>query len=340
MTSPLPTRRTAAVIATAALSVVVLAACGGEGSATSASSESPAAATSSASATQYPVTIDNCGTEIVVNAAPQKAIVVDTSLGETLVALGLGDRIAGSYFDFQNGGIDPENRKVLDTVSVIGADGYPSREAVIALSPDFVLAYGESDFEQEGAPTREDLAGTPIYTSEAFGCEQGQGSIQNSFDEILDLGIIFDRQAEAQALVDEQKARLAKVEAAVASLERPKVVYWDAYDFENVRLLPFGIFRDAAVRAGADVLFPEVTDDNPVSKEQIAASDVEIVLAVNYGDTTAPLLPLMRELVSATPAGAKGEAGVVAVTNYPPNLHAVDLVEEIATVLHPDLNLN
>ena len=294
-----------------------------------------------AQATQYPLTIDNCGTEVVFEAAPQRAITVDTSLAETLVALGVSDRIVGTYFDFQNSGIAPENRTALDELAVLGEGGYPSREAVISLAPDFVFAFSEWDFSQEGSPTREDLAGVPIYASEIFACDEGVGSVQDSFEEILELGKIFDRQAEAQAIVDEQTARLAAIEAAVADLERPKAIYWDAYDFENVRLLPFGLYRDAAVRAGADVLFPEVTDDNPVSKEQIATSEVEIVLAIDYGpELTAPLLPLMVELVSATPAGEKGEDGVIAVTNYPPNLHAVDLVDAIARVLHSDISLN
>ena len=292
-------------------------------------------------ATQYPLTIDNCGAEVIFEAAPQNVITLDTSLAETLVALGVSDRIVGTYFDFQNSGIAPENRTVLDELTVLGEGGYPSREAVISLAPDFVFAYSEWDFSQEGSPTREDLAGVPIYASEIYACDGGVGTVLDSFEEILVLGMIFDRQAEAQAIVDEQMARLAEIEAAVADLVHPKVIYWDAYDFENVRLLPFGLYRDAAVRAGADVLFPEVTDENPVSKEQIATSDVEIVLAIDYGpDLTAPLLPLMVELVSATPAGERGEDGVIAVTNYPPHLHAVDLVEEIARVLHPDLNLN
>ena len=294
-----------------------------------------------AQATQYPLTIDNCGTELVFEAAPQKVITVDTSLAETLVALGVSNRIVGTYFDFQNIGIAPENRTVLDGLTVLGEGGYPSREAVISLAPDFVFAFSEYDFSQEGSPTREDLAGVPIYASEIFACDEGMGSVEHSFAEILDLGKIFDRQAEAQAIVDEQTARLAEIEAAVADLESPKVIYWDAYDFENIRLLPFGIYRDAAVRAGAEILFPEVTDENPVSKEQIAASDVEFVLAIDYGpDLTTPLLPLMVELVSATPAGEKGEDGVIAVTNYPPNLHAVDLAEAIARALHPDIDLN
>ena len=292
-------------------------------------------------ATEYPLTIENCDTELVFEDAPQRVITVDTSLAETLVALGVSDRIVGTYFDFQNIGIAPENRIVLDELTVLGEGGYPSREAVISLGPDFVFAFSEWDFSQEGSPTREDLAGVPIYASEIFACDQGEGSVPDSFAEILDLGKIFDRQAEAQAIVEEQMARLAEIEMAVADLESPKVIYWDAYDFENVRLLPFGLYRNAAVRAGADVLFPEVTDANPVSKEQIATSDVEIVLAIDYGpDLTTPLLPLMVELVSATPAGEKGEDGVIAITNYPPNLHAVDLVEEIARTLHPDLSLN
>lgn len=121
----------------------------------------------------------------------------------------------------------------------------------------------------------------------------------------------------------------------VADAERPNVIFWEAFAFDSIRLLPFGIFQDAVVRAGGELLFPEATDAQPVSKEQIATSDVDVVLALDYGETTEPLLPQMEDLIVNTPA-ADG-LGVVPVTNYPPNLHAVDLVEEIARAIHPDL---
>jgi iron complex transport system substrate-binding protein len=334
-----PLHRTLAALGALA---VVLAACGSDDdTATDASAaESAPPASEEATGTVYPLTIDNCGTEIVIETAPENVVVVDTSLAETLVALGVSDRIVGTYFDFQNGGIDPANRTVLDTLTVLGEGGYPSRETVVALSPDFVFAFGDGDFEQEGAPTRDDLAPAAIYRSEAFGCADGEGGVQSSFDEILDLGAIFDRQAEARAIVDAQQARLTAVEEAVADLDKPRVIYWDAYDFENVRLLPFGFFQDAATRAGGEILFADVTDATPVSKEQIATSDVDVVLAIDYGaETTDPLLPLMAELVAETPAGQRDDGGVVPVTNYPPNLQAVSLVEAIAQVLHPDIDL-
>lgn len=335
--------RTTLVAAVVALSLTV-AACGSDDD-TSATTPAAPNATSAASeptsdsmATQYPVTVDNCGVEITVDAAPQKVITVDTSLAETLVALGVSDRVVGTYFDFKNGGIAAENRTVLDGLTVLGEGGYPSREKVVTLAPDFVFAFGDSNFSQEGAPTREDLAGAAIYSSEAFGCTPGEGTVAGSFEEIRDLGIIFDRQAEAESLIVGLQTRLDAVVDKVAGADKPKVIYWDAYDFENVRLLPFGFFQDAVVQAGGEILFADVTDENSVSKEQIATSDADVVLAIDYGaETTSPLLPGMEELVANTPAGADDGLGVVAVTNFPPNLQAVSLVEAIAEVLHPEL---
>lgn len=301
-----------------------------------------AAAATPAMATEYPVTIDNCGKELVIEAAPQNVVVTDTSLAEPLVALGLEDRIVGTYFDFENGGIDADNRTVLDTLTILGGEGgnYPSREQIVSLGPDFHFAFGDGDYSQDGAPTRDDMAeiGAAIYDNEAFGCEDGEGTVENSFEEITELGIIFDRQAEAQALVEGLQGRLDAVEEAVDGADRPTAIYWDAYDFDDVRLLPFGIFHDAVRRAGGEIAFADVTDAQPVSKEQIATSDIDVVFAVDYGaDTTTPLLPQMEELVANTPAGQPGGLGVVAITNYPPSLHAVDLVEDLARVLHPDL---
>ena len=351
-------RSTRASLAIASLAAV-LAACGSDdtGSPTStpvAASESTSAPATTAAtstdatttaavtptATVYPVTIDNCGEQVTYDAAPEKVITADTSMAETLVALGVSDRIVATYFDFANSGIEPANRQVLDTLNVIGADGYPSREQVVALDPDFVYAFGESDFDREGSPTRDDLAaaGAAIYVAEAYGCGDDTGTVTSSFGEILDLGIIFDRQTEAEAIVAGFQMRLDAVAAKVSDAPKPQAIFWDAYDFENVRLLPFGGYQDAITQAGGEVLFSDVTDASPVSKEQIATSDVSVVFALDYGaDTTTPLLPDMTDLIANTPAGASGGLGVVPVTNYPVFLHGVDLVEEIAKALHPDL---
>ena len=84
----------AAVLTVTAL----IAACGSDDAGTGENADTAdtsSTADDAALTTQYPLTIDNCGTEIVIDAAPQNAVVLDTSLAETLVALGVVD--TGTY---------------------------------------------------------------------------------------------------------------------------------------------------------------------------------------------------------------------------------------------------
>lgn len=88
---PTPRRGSRRLIPHAALclaGMLMLAACGSGGSArTSAAQESTAG---------YPVVLDNCGTRVEVKAAPKRAVSLDQGSTEIMLALGLGDRMAGT----------------------------------------------------------------------------------------------------------------------------------------------------------------------------------------------------------------------------------------------------
>ena len=52
-----------------------------------------ATATSPESSASAAFTVDNCGTEVVVDSPPQRIVTVKSSTTELLLALGAGDRI-------------------------------------------------------------------------------------------------------------------------------------------------------------------------------------------------------------------------------------------------------
>ena len=49
-----------------------------------------------AAATQYPLTVDNCGKPQTFAQAPQRAVTIGQAGTEMLYALGLGDKLAAS----------------------------------------------------------------------------------------------------------------------------------------------------------------------------------------------------------------------------------------------------
>lgn len=122
----------------AALSVLVLAGCAGTTSDASNTSDSPSASTSASSAITTP------GQPIVITAAdlpdiaplgtpgaqtPERVVSLATGVGETLVALGVGDRVVGR----------DETSELPAQAEIVTEAHSVSAERVIALDPDIVL---------------------------------------------------------------------------------------------------------------------------------------------------------------------------------------------------------
>lgn len=114
-----------------------------------------------AGATSYPLTIDNCGREVTVDAPPQRVVSLDQDSTEILLSLGLQDRIVGTA-----SWTDP----VLDSLAAANADvprladNAPTYEAVLGADPDFVTASFGRHFVQGGVATRDRFAETGIST--------------------------------------------------------------------------------------------------------------------------------------------------------------------------------
>ena len=105
-----------------------------------------------AAASGYPLTIDNCGTEVTFEAAPERVVTIKSSTLEMLLALGLDDRIVGTAFS--DGPVPDEWADAASGIAVL-SDKVPSQEATLALEPDLVFAGWESNLSAEGAGERD-----------------------------------------------------------------------------------------------------------------------------------------------------------------------------------------
>ncbi|WP_240930448.1 putative F420-0 ABC transporter substrate-binding protein [Isoptericola sp. BMS4] len=213
----MPTRTRALPLALAlTLTGGLLSACAG-GDASGAATPPPSADAGGSSGTDYPLTLDNCGTEVTFDAAPERVVTIKSSTAETMLALGLGDRIVGAAF--LDGPVPDSLADAADGTAV--ADPFsaevPGSEATLALEPDLVYAGWESNLTAEGAGDRETLAqlGVASYVSPAACKEPDYKPNPLTFDdvfaEIAEVGEIFDAADAADALVAEQRATLDAV---------------------------------------------------------------------------------------------------------------------------------
>lgn len=168
-------------------------------------------------ATDYPLSIDNCGVALTLEAAPQRVVAIKSTAAELLLALGLEDQLVG--LAFLDGPL-PEAFAGSD-IPVL-SEKLPSQEVVLETEPDFIYGGWESNFAADGAGERPMLAqlGVASYVAPAA-CRSVKPvklTFDQLFDEIAEMGAIFDVEAKAAAVIAAQKAELAGVAADTREL--------------------------------------------------------------------------------------------------------------------------
>ncbi|MFT4029611.1 MAG: putative F420-0 ABC transporter substrate-binding protein [Protaetiibacter sp.] len=175
----------------------------------------------------FPLTIDNCGTEVTFTAAPERVVTIKSTSAEMMLALGVGDRIVGTAF--QDG---PVPETWADAAAGIPslAEKMPSEEAVLATEPDLVYSGWESAFSPDAAGERAELAslGVASYVQPAACQSAGQPAkldFEEVFREIEQAGSIFGVRAMAEEIIAAQREQLALIEQATDS---PTALWWSS----------------------------------------------------------------------------------------------------------------
>ena len=177
--------------------------------------------------TRYPLTIRNCGQDVTFQRAPARVVALGQSVTETLLHLGLADRIVGTAVWF--GPVPPKFAAASARIERL-ADNDPSFEAVVGREPDLVAAQYEWHVGPRGSVgKREQFAGLgiPTYVAPADcaakdnsgggdGVRTALFSKDLVYREIRDFGAIFDVADRAEALIASLERREAEAAAAVA----------------------------------------------------------------------------------------------------------------------------
>ncbi|WEK06198.1 MAG: putative F420-0 ABC transporter substrate-binding protein [Candidatus Devosia phytovorans] len=164
--------------------------------------------------TSYPLTLDNCGVSLTLDAAPDRVVTIKSTSTEMLLALGLGEKVVG--VGFQDGAAPEPWTSEAAALNVL-SDKLPSQEVVLEVEPDFIYGGWESNFAADGAGERATLGdlGVATYVAPAA-CrtiKPAKLTFDHVFAEIAEMGDIFDVAPAATTLIDEQKAELSAVTA-------------------------------------------------------------------------------------------------------------------------------
>ncbi|MEV0672158.1 ABC transporter substrate-binding protein [Mycobacterium sp. NPDC050441] len=233
----------------------------------------------------YPLTVQNCGRQVVIDAPPERAVSLNQGSTEILFSLGLADRMVGTatWTDPVHSGLEAENARVPRL-----AVNKPSLETVLNAEPDFVSASFGGTLGPGGVADRDQFAqlGVPTYLAPSD-CEgktsvNGDGARTTAFTmdavytEIRELATIFDVTDRGDRLIAQLRRRMDAIAAAPSAVD---MAFW----FSDVRAPYFaGCCGSPGVIAGtvgARNVFADTTDEWPqVSWESVADRDPDVLV--------------------------------------------------------------
>ncbi len=289
----------------------------------------PTRAPTASVAPAYPMTLtDDEGTEITLDAAPERVVSLTPATTELMFALGSGDKLVG------RGAADDYPPEAAD-VPAIGT--YPSVviEDVVSKEPDLVLAGGNNFNSAEDIGHLRDL-GLNVMVVYAPDLEGVQSDISL-------VGQAVGAVTEADAINASIQTSIDEVATAVAGMDTPSVLYEIFYDSGLIYApAPESFIADMVGLAGGD---PITTTDPSVfslSREELVTADPQVIV---LGDSAYPP-PVCPDAVAARAGwgditavadGAIRPVNDVIVTRPGPRIG--DGLVALALAIHPDADL-
>ena len=269
---------------------------------------------SASAAFAYPVTVKSCNRDVTFDAAPTRAISNDINLTDMMLALDLQDHMAGytglSGYDYSK---DAQLSDAAQGLTDLSPD-YPTKEVLAGADADFYFAGWNYGLKVGGEVTPETLEALGIKTYELTeSCihigPKAPASMDDMYNDILNLGTIFDVEDKAQALVAGWKAELAEITKDVHPTAPPRVFVYDSGEEKPFTAGAYAMPNALIVAAGGKNIMDDLDKSwVEVAWELVVERDPQVIVIVNYGDVTA-------EQKIAFLEGNPALAGVDAVKN-------------------------
>jgi iron complex transport system substrate-binding protein len=313
------------------------------------STSQPASATAASSATvRYPVTISNCGSSITFYRPPTRAVSNDINTTEDMLALGLAPSMVGTFGVTGDGPVGapvpPQYLAAFRSVRDVSPE-YFTLEPLVGLHPDFLFAGWNYGLQQGTKLTPSGLAPFGIKTlalTESCAHVQpgkSQVSIEDTYQDLSNLGEIFDVPQRAKALIDGMKTQIAAVRAKVSGLAPVSV-----FDYDSGTSAPFtapGLATPNALieLAGGTNIFASLKQSwTSVSWEQVVARKPRCIIINDYGTPTWQQKEQFLRTDTASrnlPAVRNGCIIHLSYDEVTPSPRNAEAVAAIARLLHP-----
>jgi iron complex transport system substrate-binding protein len=277
--------------------------------------------------TTFPLTItDDEGTEVVIEALPERIVSLSPANTETVFTLGAGDRLVGGT-DFDD---YPAEAPALPDVATFSGVIF---EQLVALEPDLVLAAGNG-FNPPDDIARLRSLGLPVVVLYA-----------ESVDEVLaDIDLIGQAIGEGEAaetLTSAMATRLDEVAAAAAATgTTPRTFYQIGSEPELYGPAPESFVADMVELAGGIPITTSSPADFAIPVETLIAADPEVIIVGDAAYGVCPADVMARpgwSGITAVEEGAVRPVEDIPVTRPGPRL--AEGLANLAWAIHPEIEL-
>jgi iron complex transport system substrate-binding protein len=244
-----------------------------------------------AEATKYPLTVQSCNREVTFKAAPKHAVSHDINMTQMMLALGLKPQMAGYSGVTGWKSVTPEMQTILDGLPELAAK-YPSVETLLNANVDFFFAGWDYGMRVGGDLTPQTLQplGINVYElteSCAFVMQRPPASLEDTYNDLRNLGKIFDVQDRANAVIAEMQAQVAEVRKDLPT-DKPRVFLYDSGEDRAMTSGRLGMPQALIDAAGGRNILDDVEASwTRVNWENVVERNPQVIVIVDYGEVTA-----------------------------------------------------
>jgi iron complex transport system substrate-binding protein len=244
-----------------------------------------------AETTRYPLTIKSCNREVTFQQAPQHALSHDINMTQMMLALGLKPRMAGYSGISGWKAVTPEMQSILEGLPELAAK-YPSVETLLNANVDFLFAGWDYGMRVGGDLTPQTLQplGINVYElseSCAFVMKRPPASLEDTYNDLRNLGRIFDVQDRANALIADMQAQVTDIRKDLPA-EKPRVFLYDSGEDRAMTSGRLGMPQALIDAAGGRNILEDVDASwTRVNWESVVEHNPQVIVIVDYSEITA-----------------------------------------------------
>lgn len=290
----------------------------------------------------FPVTIQSCDRELTFNEKPSKVASNDVNLTEMMLVLGLQEYMVGYTGISGWNKLDETIREGVAELPEL-SPRYPSKEVLIGADLDFWFAGWNYGMRVGGDVTPQTLQpfGIDVYElteSCVHIMPRESVSMDDMYNDIVNLGKIFQVEDRANQLIKDWKVQLNSITASINAESNPRVFIYDSGEDSPFTSGKYAMPTAMIEAAGGKNIMDDVESSwTKVAWEPVIARDPEVIVIVNYGEVTAEQkIEFLKSqpALAAMDAVANDRFVVLEYVEATPGPRNIDAIKKLAESFH------